>query len=176
MKFIIKPGSETQLPAILEILNDAILNTSALYDYKPRTMENMKHWYHAKQEGNYPIVGVFEAENGTLCGFASYGPFRNWPAYKYTVEHSVYVRSDMRGQGLGKLLLQEIIEKAREQDYHCIIGGIDSSNQVSKSLHEKAGFIYCGTIQHAGYKFGRWLDLSFYQLILKTPVFPVEDK
>jgi L-amino acid N-acyltransferase len=162
---------ERQLPEILEIFNEAILNSTALYDYKPRTMDTMQIWYAAKQAGNYPIIGAFDCDN-TLLGFSSYGSFRNWPAYKYSVEHSIYIRSDMRGKGLGKLLLKEIIKSAEEQDYHTMIGGIDASNIVSIRLHEKEGFEFCGKIKHAGYKFGGWLDLSFYQLILNTPEHP----
>jgi phosphinothricin acetyltransferase len=173
MSPIIKLCGEKQLPEILDILNDAIVNSTALYDYKPRTMENMKTWFEAKTNGNYPVIGLFD-NAGILLGFASYGPFRNWPAYKYTVEHSIYIRPDRRGQGLGKILLQEIINYAMQQDYHVLVGGIDATNAVSIKLHESMGFTGSGTIQHAGYKFGKWLDLAFYQLILKTPQFPVE--
>ena len=112
---------------ILAILNDAILNTTALYDYKPRTLATMTAWFEAKEKGNYPVVGAV-TESGELMGFASYGPFRAWPAYKYTVEHSVYVARAFRGQGIGKRLLQEIVNAARQQDYHVLVGGIDSQN------------------------------------------------
>lgn len=173
MEYRISPCTEKQLPEILEILNEAILHSTALYDYKPRTLDDMKNWYSAKQQGNYPIIGVFDPEEN-LLGFSSYGPFRNRPAYKYTIEHSVYVRSDMRGKGLGRILLREIIKSAEEQDYHVMIGGIDASNINSIILHEKEGFVFCGTIKQAGYKFGEWLDLSFYQFILKTPGVPVD--
>ena len=158
---------------ILAILNDAILNTTALYDYKPRTLATMTAWFEAKEKGNYPVVGAV-TESGELMGFASYGPFRAWPAYKYTVEHSVYVARAFRGQGIGKRLLQEIVDAARQQDYHVLVGGIDSQNAVSIRLHERIGFQHAGTIRQAGFKFGRWLDLAFYQLILDTPARPVD--
>ena len=174
MEYRIRQCDENQLPEILEIFNEAILHSTALYDYKPRTMENMQTWYAAKRQGNYPIIGVFDRDE-KLLGFTSYGSFRNWPAYKYSVEHSIYIRFDMRGNGLGKLLLREIIKSAEEQDYHVLIGGIDASNATSISLHEKEGFVLSGTIRQAGYKFGKWLDLSFYQLILKTPKSPKEE-
>ena len=158
---------------ILAILNDAILNTTALYDYKPRTLATMTAWFEAKEKGHYPVVGAV-TESGELMGFASYGPFRAWPAYKYTVEHSVYVARAFRGQGIGKRLLQEIVNAARQQDYHVLVGGIDSQNAVSIRLHERIGFQHAGTIRQAGFKFGRWLDLAFYQLILDTPARPVD--
>jgi len=174
MGYIIRTCCEKQLPEILEIFNDAILNSTALYDYKARSMDSMQSWYAAKQAGNFPVIGVFDG-NDALLGFASYGSFRNWPAYKYSVEHSVYIRSDRRGEGLGALLLKEIIKCAESQDYHVMIGGIDASNIASIKLHEMEGFVFCGTIKHAGYKFGKWLDLSFYQLILETPKYPIAD-
>lgn len=175
MELQLKPCTEKQLPEILAIFNEAILNSTALYDYKMRTMDMIYAWYADKQKGNYPVIGAFDW-NDMLLGFATYGQFRVRPAYKYTVEHSVYVRHDKRGHGIGKVLLKEIIKKAEEQDYHVLIGGIDASNTVSILLHEKEGFEFCGLIKQAGYKFGKWLDLAFYQLILKTPEFPEEDK
>ena len=111
MEFQLKPCTEKQLPEILDIFNDAILNSTALYEYKARTLERMNIWYADKLKGNYPLVGAFD-ENGTLLGFSTYGAFRVQPAYKYTVEHSVYVRSDMRGYGLGKVLLREVLKKS----------------------------------------------------------------
>src|ERR1041385_2026385 len=159
--------------AILAIFNDAILNSTALYDYKPRTMEMMTAWFEAKAKGNYPVIGI-ENESGELMGFGTYGTFRDRAAYKYSVEHSVYVDARFRGRGVGKRLLQEVITAARAQAYHILVGGIDTKNSVSIRLHERLGFVHCGTIRHAGFKFGRWLDLSFYQLMLPTPSDPTD--
>jgi L-amino acid N-acyltransferase YncA len=159
--------------AILAIFNDAIINSTALYDYQPRTMERMTAWFDTKLKGDYPVLGI-ESEAGELMGFASYGTFRAYPAYKYTVEHSVYVAAPFRGRGLGKVLLKEIIAVAERQDYHMLIGAIDAENTGSITLHERLGFSPCGTIRQAGFKFGRWLDLVFYQLVLATPAKPVD--
>lgn len=159
--------------AILAIFNDAIANSTALYDYRPRTAATISGWFDAKAKGNYPVIGL-EHDSGELAGFASYGPFRAWPAYKYTVEHSIYVDARFRGQGAGRLLLREIIAAAEQQDYHVMVGGIDATNDVSIRLHESLGFTHSGTVKHAGFKFGRWLDLAFYQLILRTPATPVD--
>jgi L-amino acid N-acyltransferase len=164
---------ERHAEAILAIFNDAILHSTALYDYKPRTWEMMAAWFSAKVKGNYPVIGL-ENEAGELMGFGSYGTFRAWPAYKYSVEHSVYVEARFRRQGVGRRLLQEIIAAAQGQDYHILMGGIDSSNAASIRLHESLGFVSCGTIRQAGFKFGRWLDLAFYQLILSTPAHPMD--
>lgn len=157
--------------AILAILNDAIVNSTALYDYAPRPAESMVGWFRAKAEGRFPVIGAESAE-GQLLGFASYGPFRAWPAYKYTVENGIYVHKDHRGQGLGRLLMNALIQRARAQDYHLIVAGIDAANASSISLHQSLGFVHAGTLRHAGFKFGRWLDLAFYELRLETPLEP----
>jgi L-amino acid N-acyltransferase YncA len=159
--------------AILAIFNEAIANSTALYDYKLRTDADMQNWFDAKELRNHPVICA-ENESGELMGFASYGQFRERPAYKYTVEHSVYVDARFRGQGVGRRLLEAIIEAAENQDYHVLVGGIDASNAVSIKLHESLGFTSCGIVRQAGFKFGRWLDLAFYQLILKTPAAPVD--
>lgn len=159
--------------AILGILNEAILNSTALYDYRPRTAASMAAWFEKKQAGGFPVLGALD-DDGTLLGFASYGTFRDWPAYKYTVEHSVYVHSERRGRGVGRALLQRLIERAREQDYHALIGGIDADNVASVALHRSLGFEHCGTLREVGFKFGRWLDLAFYQLRLATPAQPLD--
>lgn len=159
--------------AILEIINEAIINTTALYDYSPRSLESMVGWFKVKEAGGFPVIGAV-AEDGQLLGFASYGTFRDWPAYKYSVEHSVYVHKDHRGHGVGRALMQRLITIAKEQQYHVIIGGIDVSNSSSIALHEKLGFSHAGTIKQVAFKFGRWLDLAFYQLVLETPAEPVD--
>lgn len=156
---------------ILAIFNDAILHSTALYDYKPRTIESMELWFENKQKGNFPVIGIV-SESGELMGFASYGTFRAWPAYKYSVEHSIYVAAEHRGRGLGKQLLQQVIHEACAQEYHALIGGIDSQNAASIQLHRQFGFQHAGTLRQVGFKFGRWLDLDFYQLILATPKQP----
>jgi len=158
--------------AILDILNEAIAHSTALYEYRPRTPESMQSWFVEKAAGRFPIIGA--AEGGTLLGFATYGTFRARAAYKYTVEHSVYVHKEHRGRGIGTALMHELIALAREQQYHVLVGGIDIANAVSVAMHERLGFTYAGTVRQAAYKFGRWLDLGFYQLILETPANPVD--
>lgn len=159
--------------AILAIFNDAIVNSTALYDYKPRTAEMMGAWFDNKAKGKFPVIGI-ENDTGELMAFGSYGTFRAWPAYKYSVEHSVYVDVRFRGRGLGKQVLREVIAAAKAQGYHVLVGVIDSTNSVSIRLHEALGFSHAGTIRQAGFKFGRWLDVAFYQLVLPTPSNPVD--
>lgn len=158
---------------ILEIFNEAIVNSTALYDYKPRAPQSMVPWFETKRNGNFPVLGVEDAA-GVLLAFGSYGTFRAWPAYKYTVEHSVYVHKDHRGQGLGHKVMQALIAAARQNDVHAMMGGIDATNAGSIALHERLGFNHVGTLPQVGFKFGRWLDLAFYQLLLDTPAHPVD--
>jgi L-amino acid N-acyltransferase YncA len=159
--------------AILAIFNEAIANSTAIYEYAPLKPDYMERWFDAKAQGRYPVIGL-ENDAGELAGFASYGKFRDRPAYKYTIEHSVYVDTRFRGQKLGRRLLEAVIDAASRQNYHVLVGGIDAANTVSIRLHEKLGFTHCGTVRQSGFKFGRWLDLAWYQRILATPAAPVD--
>jgi L-amino acid N-acyltransferase len=164
---------ESYSPAILAILNEAIISSTALYDYTPRSIESMAEWFANKRRGNLPVIGAV-SDVGELMGFATYGTFRDKPAYKYTVEHSLYIAQNHRGQGIGKLLLRALIQRATQQDYHVMVGGIDSTNAASIALHQRFGFQHVATMKEVGFKFGRWLDLCFYQLQLDTPTRPVD--
>ncbi|MBS0446775.1 MAG: N-acetyltransferase [Proteobacteria bacterium] len=159
--------------AILDIFNEAIVTSTALYDYEPRPQASMEAWFAAKEKGHFPVIGL-EDEHGALAAVGSFGPFRAWPAYKYSVEHSVYVHKDHRGRGLGMQVLRGLTEAARPRNVHAMIGGIDARNAVSIALHERLGFRHVGTLPQVGFKFGRWLDLAFYQLLLDTPLAPVD--
>lgn len=159
--------------SILDILNEAIIHSTALYDYVPRPIEAMDAWFATKRAADFPVIGAVD-DDGVLLGFASYGIFRERPAYKYSVEHSVYVHSDQRGRGIGVALMQALIAEARARGVHVMVGGIDVGNRASIAMHERLGFVHAGTIREAGFKFGCWLDLGFWQLVLDTPVDPVD--
>jgi phosphinothricin acetyltransferase len=164
---------EDHLGAIRAIFNDAILNTTALYEYQPRSEATILAWWQAKQQAGYPVLGVEHAD-GSLAGFASWGPFRVFPAFKYTVEHSVYVAAESRGVGIGRRLLEAVVAEAVRQDVHLLVGAIDATNAASIALHRSLGFEHSGTIRDAGFKFGRWLDLDLWQRTLTTPDRPVD--
>jgi len=168
----IREAREADLPALLAIYNHVILHTTAVYTYEPQTMEARKAWYAEKLRSGYPVF-VAE-EEGIVVGFSSYGPFRAWPAYKYTIENSVYVTEEQRGKGIGRLLIQPLIDSAREKGYHAIIAGIDAANNASIRLHASFEFEEVAHFRQVGFKFGRWLDLKFMQLLLDTPEHPVE--
>lgn len=168
----IAPCTRAQAPEILAIFNHAILHTTAIYEYEPRTPEFMDVWFSAKEREGLPVLGAFDAD-GSLAGFASYGPFRPaFPAYRYTVEHSVYVREDRRGRGVAKRLLGKLVAVAREREVRAMIGVIDAENAASLGLHRALGFVSVGRLQSVGRKFGRWLDVELVQLTLPGPSSP----
>lgn len=170
---MIREATEKDLVDILEIYNDAILNTTAIYAYKPHTIDDRIQWYEKKKEDGHPLL-VFE-QNNKVVAFATYGPFRAYPAFKYTIEHSVYVHKNYRNLGVGKILLKELIDLANGDEYATMVACIDSLNEKSIKIHERFGFKYSGTITKAGFKFGKWLDLVFYQLDLAGPMKPLEE-
>ena len=165
MQIKIREAAVDDVGGILEIVNFSILNSTAIYDYDLRSLEQQLQWFEEKKTSGFP---VFVAEvNNIVAGFGSYGTFRIKAAYQFTVEHSVYVAEAYKGTGLGKLLLKRLITTAKAEGYHLMIGCIDADNSGSIAFHEKFGFTVTGHLKEVGYKFGRWLDLVLMQLILK---------
>ena len=165
MSLLLRPYKSEDTPAILNIINYNILHSTALYDYNIRTFEQQQNILEDKINKNFPVI-VAEWK-GEVVGFGMFGEFRFREAYRFTVEHSVYVNKDFHGKGIGKLLLQELITLARKQKLHTMIAVIDSENQNSIEFHEKFGFKTVGIIKESGFKFDRWLDSVFMQLILE---------
>lgn len=165
MEINIRPYKTEDTQAILAIINHTILHSTALYDYAIRSYEQQKNILEDKINKNFPVI-VAELD-GNVVGFGMYSEFRFREAYKFTVEHSVYVNENFHGKGIGKLLLQELITLARKQNLHTMIAVIDSENQGSVEFHEKFGFKTVGIIKESGYKFDRWLHSVFMQLILE---------
>jgi phosphinothricin acetyltransferase len=161
------PAQASDVPAILAIYNDAVLNTTASWDYQPQPFEQRMAWFEKHQEQGLPVIVAIN-EDGKVLGWGSLSEFRERIGYRFTVEHSVYVAAEYRGQGIGRLIVQTLIDEARRLGKHVLIGGVDQSNQVSLRLHESLGFEQVAHIKQVGYKFDRWLDLVFFQLIL-TP-------
>jgi len=170
--FNLRAAEESDLAAILAIYNHAIETTTAVFDYRPHTLQMRRDWLQSKRSANCPIVVA--VNNTEVVGFATYGPFRAWPAYKYTVEHSVYVASSSRRRGIGRALVNEMVSEARRNQMHNVIAGIVSDNLPSLDLHRSLGFVDAGCVHQVGYKFGRWLDLTFLELLLETPTNPEE--
>lgn len=150
--------------AIIEIINDAILNSTALYDYNIRTLNTQEAIFEEKLQKGFPVI-VAESNN-EVVGFGYYSEFRFREAYKFTVEHSVYANKNAIGKGIGKLLLNELIERAKKQSLHTMIGVIDSENTNSIDFHKKFGFEEVGFIKESGFKFDRWLHSVIVQKML----------
>src|SRR5476651_1774125 len=140
------------IPQLLAIYNHVIENTTAVYSYHPHTLEMRQAWFEERRKSNFPVF-VTETED-VITGFASYGSFRVWPAYQYTVENSVYVHYEHRGKGIAKILLERLISDAKTKNYHAMIAAIDSVNEVSMRLHEQFGFEKVAHFKQVGYKFG----------------------
>ena len=160
----IRTATEDDLPRLLEIYNDIIKNTTAVYDYEPHTIEMRKQWWETKQSQGFPVF-VAE-EEGHISGFSSIGPFRAWAAYKFSVENSVYVASDARGKGIGKLLIPPLLDASKKLGMHTVIASIDATNEASIKLHKRFGFEEVAHFKQVGWKFERWLDLKFLQLMI----------
>lgn len=163
MAINIRPYKTDDTQAILAIINHNILHSTSLYDYNIRSYEQQKTILEEKINKNFSVI-VAELD-GIVVGFGMYSEFRFREAYQFTVEHSVYVSEDFHGNGVGKQLLQELINLARKQKIHTMIGVIDSENQGSVVFHEKFGFKTVGIIKESGYKFDRWLDSVLMQLL-----------
>jgi phosphinothricin acetyltransferase len=163
-QIIVSNATERDLQPMLDIYNEAILTTTAVYQEETHTMDMRKKWFEEKRLAGLPVYVAF-IEN-EFAGFSSYGPFRNWPGYRFTVEHSVYVSAGFRGRGIGKKLVKALIENARKQKLHVMIAGIDAAGEASIGLHLSLGFKEVAYFKEVGFKFGRWLDLKFFQLIL----------
>ena len=162
----VRHATENDLPQILDIYNEIIMHTTAVYYYEPHTLEMRRQWFAERKQQGFPVF-VAE-EDGVILGLSSIGPFRAPTAYKYSVENTVHVAAMARGRGIGKLLMPPIIEAAKELNMHTIIAGIDATNEVSLHLHKGFGFVEVAHFKEVGYKFDKWLDLKFLQLIL-TP-------
>ncbi len=157
----IRDAEEGDLPGLLDIYNDVIATSTAIYSYVPVTLEDRAQWWRARREQGYPVLVA--VDDSGVVGFSTFGDFRAWPGYRFTVEHSVHVRTDRRGQGVGKELVQALFPRAATLGKHVMIAGVDAANAASIRFHERLGFERAGLLREVGHKFDRWLDLVFLQ-------------
>jgi len=153
-----------QLPEIRDIYNEVIRNSTAVFSDAEVTLEDRAAWFDAKRAAGFPVLAA--ADPSGVVGFGTFGEFRTWPGYRYSVEHSVHVRADARGRGIGRLLVQALLQEAARMQKHVMIAGIDAQNVTSIALHEKLGFQTVGELKEVAFKFGRWLDLKFMQRLI----------
>jgi phosphinothricin acetyltransferase len=164
MSFTISAAARAQLPEIREIYNEVIRNSTAVFSDVEVTLENRETWLDAKRIAGFPVLAATDSSG--VVGFGTFGEFRAWPGYRYSVEHSVHVRADCRGRGVGRALVQALLQEAARLQKHVMIAGIDAQNVTSISLHEKLGFKTVGELREIAFKFGRWLDLKFMQRLI----------
>jgi len=161
---VIEDASRADLADILVIYNEVIRNSTAVYSEVEFTAARGDAWFDAKAAQGFPLLVARDASG--IVGFGTFGDFRAWPCYQFSVEHSVHVRADCRGQGVGRALVVALIARATALGKHVMIAGIDADNAVSIGLHESLGFTVVGHLHEVGFKFGRWLDLKFLQRAL----------
>lgn len=159
----IRMATEADVPAIREIYNYEVLHGTATFDIEPKSKEDRLQWF---RETQHPHAVIVADDGGDVAGWGCLRPFRAKAAYRFTTENSVYIHHDRRGQGIGKLILPRLVELGRENGFHSIIAGIAEGNAVSMHLHEAFGFAPIGTEREVGYKFERWLDVTWLQLML----------
>jgi L-amino acid N-acyltransferase len=167
---ILREATESDLPGILSIYNEVIATSTAVYADDPTSLDDRLAWFRARRSSGLPILVAGDGDD--VQGFASFGDFRAWPGYRYTVEHTVHVRRDVRGRGVGRSLVEALIPQAAARGKHVMIAGVDAANEPSLRFHGRLGFVPVAHFREVGFKFGRWLDLVFLQRWLDAPGAP----
>ena len=173
MSLLIRDAVHGDLPAICDIYNDAVLNSTAIWNDQPVDLGNRQAWFSARLAQFYPILVAVDAEQ--VVGYASFGDWRPFEGFRHTVEHSVYIHPEQRGKKLGPQLLAELIKRARACDKHVMVAAIEGANAASIHVHRQLGFVTSGRMPQVGIKFGRWLDLTFMQLMLNPGALPPKE-
>lgn len=164
MNVIVRPATEADVPAIADILNEAIVNTLATWMHHPFSIEDRTEWFSARRAQNFPVL-VADIED-VVAGYSTFGPFRAYDGYARTVEHSVYIHRDFRRRGLGRALMAPLIEAGRARGDHVMVGAIGLPNDASVALHRELGFVEVGRMPEVGWKFDAWRDLLLMQKVL----------
>lgn len=159
----IRQAQLNDLPRLVAIYNQAVVNTTATFDLEPVSTDERRPWFLAHGD-RYPLL-VIEDQRRVL-GYACISPYQRKPAYATTVESSVYIDEQHHGQGIGTLLMQELLRHTARLGYHSVLAIITGSNKGSIRLHQKLGFQQVACLKEVGYKFGAWQDVYFYQLML----------
>jgi L-amino acid N-acyltransferase YncA len=164
----VRAAAPADLPGIVAIYNEVIAASTAVYALEPVTLAERTAWFEGRRAHGYPVLVA--ADGDDVLGFSSFGDWRGaWPGYRYTVEHSVHVGADRRGQGIGRQLVAALFPLAAHMGKHVMVGGIDADNAASIRFHQRLGFVPVAHFKEVGHKFGRWLDLVFMQRLLDAP-------
>jgi L-amino acid N-acyltransferase YncA len=164
----IRQGTDADLDAILEIHNEAILNSAAIWEEKLADRAERETWLESRLAAGHSVLVAVNDDDGdnSVIGYASYGQWRPRSGYRHTVEDSVYLAAPYRARGVGRQLLTALIGNARAAGHHMMLADIESENIASIGLHESLGFVHVGRLPEIGRKFDRWLDLSILELRL----------
>jgi phosphinothricin acetyltransferase len=168
MEIPIRPACRTDCPGILAIYNDAVLTTTATYDYEPRTLEHREAWFEAHERGRYSMFVAEDPQTGSILGWSALNPYHDRMGYRFTAENSVYVAADQRGRGLGSRLLEPLIPAAKDRGLRAVIAAIDAANEASIRLHARFGFEKVGLFRQVGFKFDRWLDVVYMERLIES--------
>ncbi len=165
----VRPATREHVPGILAIYNEAVVTTTASYDYEPRDLAHRMAWYEDHVANNYAIFAAI-TPTGEVVGWSSLSRFHDRMGYRFTAENSIYIAAPWRGQGIGTALMEPLIQAAIQRGLHSIIALIDASNQASIRLHAKFDFVHLGLFKEVGFKFNRWLDVVYMQRLLPKQV------
>lgn len=165
----VRDAADSDLPGILAIYNEAVLTTTATYDYETRPLEHRRAWLADRRQRGLPVL-VAPDPSGEVLGWSALNPYHDRMGYRFTVENSVYVAAAHRGHGLGRALLAPLIDRAATLGLHAIIAAIDADNQASIRLHASFDFETVGHFKEVGFKFGRWLDVIYMERRLPKPI------
>ena len=160
----IRPADVSDAAAVMAIYNPVVLSSTATFDLTPRTLAEQEAWLADRTGARIAIVAV--DDDGDIAGFAALSPYRDRPAYSTPVEDSVYVDPDHQGRGVGRLLLQGLVDAARAHGFHAVMARIVSDHEASIALHSACGFEIIGHEREVGRKFGRWLDVTLMERLL----------
>ncbi|GMA27492.1 GNAT family N-acetyltransferase [Arenivirga flava] len=166
----IQDADEAHLGGIAAIYNDAVLHSTAIWNERTVDAADRAIWLADRTAAGFPVLVALDEHD--VVGYASYGPWRAFDGFRHTVEHSVYVRGDQRGKGVGRALMKALIGRARTSGVHVMVAAVERGNVGSIRLHEQFGFTHAGVVEQVGAKFGRWLDLAFLQLVLDDRAAP----
>jgi L-amino acid N-acyltransferase len=166
MSISIRDAADDDLPAILEIVNQGIVDSTTSWALEPESADERGHWMAARRARGFPVIVAMDDARGEVVGLASYGDFRDSiskPGYRFCVEHTILIHQNRTGEGIGPILLGELIERARAAGIHVMVAGIDGENEGSIRFHERHGFVETARMPEVGFKYGRWLDLVLMQ-------------
>jgi phosphinothricin acetyltransferase len=168
MSVVIRLAERRDAEGIRAIHNHYVTESTAMLDLVPRTLDEQVDWIDEHAGGHPAVVAVIRGEDGTerVVGFGSLSPFRSRPAYATTVENSVYVLPAHQREGIGRMVLDELVRLAQTHGFHSVVARITGDNDASIALHEACGFEIVGTEREVGRKFGRWLDVVEMQRLV----------